>query len=232
MVAFSGADPIGVLIGAKRPSGTLIHKIAVHPDHQRQGHSRHLLASLASKLAILGPPRMIAEVPKALSPACALFSAAGYVEEAVLTDYVWPGDELQAHELNGRFVIPLTVDDLVANGLREADSQVCWERSIESLEARKEDIAGLAVASQDQIEAALLYVKGDGPSAEIISLGSFVEDGAVQLGQLFSRVRGEGVKAFRYAKVHPSEISNQVMKSLGFHAAGAHRLYAGRARSA
>ena len=32
MVAFSGADPIGVLIGAKRPSGTLIHKIAVHPD--------------------------------------------------------------------------------------------------------------------------------------------------------------------------------------------------------
>ena len=31
MVAFSGSDPIGVLIGAKRPSGTLIHKIAVHP---------------------------------------------------------------------------------------------------------------------------------------------------------------------------------------------------------
>src|SRR5215207_6609345 len=37
MVAFSGSDPIGVLIGAKRPSGTLIHKIAVHPDHVRQG---------------------------------------------------------------------------------------------------------------------------------------------------------------------------------------------------
>ena len=43
MVAFSGSDPIGVLIGAKRPSGTLIHKIAVHPDHRRQGHGRHLL---------------------------------------------------------------------------------------------------------------------------------------------------------------------------------------------
>ena len=43
MVAFAGADPIGVLIGAKRPSGTLIHKIAVHPDHRRQGHGRHLL---------------------------------------------------------------------------------------------------------------------------------------------------------------------------------------------
>ena len=48
MVAFSGSDPIAVLIGAKRSSGTLVHKIAVHPDHGRQGHGRHLLASLGS----------------------------------------------------------------------------------------------------------------------------------------------------------------------------------------
>ena len=88
MVAFAGSDPIGVLIGAKRPSGTLIHKIAVHPDHRRQGHGRHLLTSLGSKLAILGPPRIVAEVPEAFTPACELFSASGYVEEALLTDYV------------------------------------------------------------------------------------------------------------------------------------------------
>ena len=69
MVAFSGSDPIGVLIGAKRPSGTLVHKIAVHPDHRRQGHGRHLLASLGSKLAILGPPRIIAEVPETFAAA-------------------------------------------------------------------------------------------------------------------------------------------------------------------
>jgi len=107
MVAFSGSDPIGVLIGAKRPSGTLVHKIAVHPDHRRQGHGCHLLASLASKLAILGPPRIIAEVPEALAAACGLFSASGYVQEALLTDYVSPCDENEApfddHE--GRFVI-------------------------------------------------------------------------------------------------------------------------------
>src|SRR5262245_769921 len=85
MVAFAGADPIGVLIGAKRPSGTLIHKIAVHPDHLRQGHARHLLDSLSSKLAILGPPRLVAEVPEAFAPACALFSECGYAQGAVLT---------------------------------------------------------------------------------------------------------------------------------------------------
>src|SRR5512141_488185 len=88
MVAFSGADPVGVLIGAKRPSGTLVHRIAVRPDHRRQGHGRHLLESLASKLAILGPPRMVAEVPEALGAACGLFRASGYVQEAVLADYV------------------------------------------------------------------------------------------------------------------------------------------------
>src|SRR3990167_4791357 len=98
MVAFSGSDPIGVLIGAKRPSGTLVHKIAVHPDHRRQGHGRHLLASLGSKLAILGPPRIVAEVPEALAPACALFGASGYVQEALLTDYVFPREEDDARE--------------------------------------------------------------------------------------------------------------------------------------
>ena len=88
MVAFAGGDPIGVLIGAKRPSGTLIHRIAVHPDHRRQGHGRHLLTSLSSKLAILGPPRMVAEVPETFTAGCGLFSACGYAQEAVLTDYV------------------------------------------------------------------------------------------------------------------------------------------------
>src|SRR5262245_372107 len=118
MVAFSGADPIGVLIGAKRASATLIHRIAVHPEHRRQGHGRHLLASLGSKLAILGPPRIVAEVPEAWGPACELFRASGYAQEALLTDYFWHRDETDVPELDaGRFVIPVTIEDLAANGL-------------------------------------------------------------------------------------------------------------------
>ena len=58
-------------------------------------------------------------------------------------------------------MIPVTVDDLAANGLLgEANPQVCWERSVETLTARKDDIAGLAVASDEQIEAYVLYMKG------------------------------------------------------------------------
>ena len=65
MVGLSGGDLIGILIGAKRPSGPLVHKITVHPAHL----------------------------------------------------------------------------------------QVCWERSVETLTAMEEDIAGLAIASDERIEA-------------------------------------------------------------------------------
>jgi GNAT superfamily N-acetyltransferase len=250
MVAFSGSDPIGVLIGAKRPSGTLIHRIAVHPDHRRQGHGRHLLASLGSKLAILGPPRIIAEVPETLAAASDLFNASGYAQEALLTDYVWhdagPNFTSAADDVGpnfssattpreendaGRFVIPVTVDDLAANGLLgEVDPQVCWERAVESLTARKDDIAGLAVASDERIEAYVLY-EARAPTAEILSLRTFSEDGGARLKQLLSRLSGQGMRAFRFPKVHPSEISQELLETLGFRSAGGHRLYSARARS-
>ena len=55
-------------------------------------------------------------------------------------------------------------------------------RAVETLTARKGDIAGLAVASDERIEACLLYIKDAGPqasalTAEIVSLRTFIEDG-------------------------------------------------------
>jgi GNAT superfamily N-acetyltransferase len=226
MVAFAGADPIGVLIGAKRPSGTLIHKIAVHPDHLRQGHGQHLLASLGSKLAILGPPRIVAEIPETLVPACGLFRASGYVHEAVLTDYVWHPEQRDARELADRFVIPVTVDDLTANDLLgETGTPVCWERSVETLTPRRNDIAGVAVATDEQIEACILYIKG---GEEIVALRSFVEDGGARVQHLLSRI---GAGPFRFPKVHPAEISTELLEALGFRSDGRYLRYAGTARS-
>ena len=239
MVAFSGPDPIGVLIGGKRSSGTLVHKIAVHPDHRRQGHGRHLLDSLASKLAILGPPRMIAEVSETLAEACGLFSASGYVEESHLTDYVCERDENDlAVEKRPRparvegFVIPVTVDDLAANDLLgTVDRQVCWERSVETLTARKDEIRGLGVASDEQIEAYVLYAERGAGGTEILALRSFVEDGEARLAQLLSQLRSRATGTLRFAKVHSAEISKEWLESLGFSATGGHRLYATTARS-
>jgi GNAT superfamily N-acetyltransferase len=228
MVAFSGSDPIGVLIGAKRPSATLVHRIAVHPDHLRQGHARHLLTSLSSKLAILGPPRIVVEVPETLADARGLFSASGYVEEAVLTDYLLVCEDEAVPELADRFVIPVTVDDLAANDLLgAAHPQACWERSVETLTARKEDIAGLAVASDERIEAYLLYMK-DG---EILSLRSFIDDRGARLKQLLSRLHAGGMRTFKFPKVYPAEVSRELLETLGFRAASGHRVYAARAQS-
>ena len=230
MVAFAGTDPIGVLIGAKRPSATLVHRIAVHPDHLRQGHGHHLLESLGSKLAILGPPRMVAEVPEALTAARALFSASGYAEEAVLTDYVLErdqGDPGEALDLSagGRFIVPVTIDDLAANALLESHPGAAWEGSVETLTARKDEIAGLAVASDERLEAYLLY---RAEHAEIVSLRSYVEDGGARLRQLLARL---GPGTFRFPKVHPGETPRERLEMLGFRAAGAHRLYVASARA-
>jgi GNAT superfamily N-acetyltransferase len=240
MVAFSGSDPIGVLIGAKRSSGTLVHRIAVHPDHRRQGRGRHLLASLGSKLAILGPPRIVAEIPETLTPARELFNASGYVQEAVLTDYVLQR-EAEGGDVREGFVIPVTVDDLAANGLLgeappspsagQAHPQACWERSVETLMARKDDIAGLAVASDERIEAHLLYVTDATAKVEIVSLRSFVDDDGARLKLLLSQLGARGMRSLRFPKVHQAEISKELLQALGFSPAGRHLLYAARARS-
>jgi GNAT superfamily N-acetyltransferase len=240
MVAFSDSDPIGVLIGAKRPSGTLIHKIAVHPDHLRQGHGRHLLESLGSKLAILGPPRMIAEVPEALDAACALFSGCGYVEEAVLTDYVltgWSthstkrsaqlvGDDPSVVRASASVTIPVTVDDLVANDLLSQPAG-CWSRSVETLTARKADISGLAAVSDEQFEAFILHIKD-----EIVALRTLVPNGGERLPFLLWQLQQTGAQ-FRFPRVHPSEFSEEKLESLGFSPAGSrYRLFATSAKAA
>jgi GNAT superfamily N-acetyltransferase len=234
MVAFAGADPIGVLIGAKRPTGTLVHTIAVHPDHRRQGHGRHLLTSLGSKLAILGPPRIVAEVPEQFDAARALFTACGYRQEAVLTDYVLEREEGFARDEHAppggasRMVIPVTVDDLAANALlAEAFPQTCWERSVETLTARKDEIEGLAVASEEQIEACILHIKD---AAEIVSVRSFVEDEGARVKQLLTQLRARATRPFRFGKVHPAEISKEFLESLGFCPAGGHLVYGASAR--
>jgi GNAT superfamily N-acetyltransferase len=233
MVAFAGSDPIGVLIGAKRPAATLVHKIAVHPDHLRQGHGLHLLTSLSSKLAILGPPRIVAEVPERLAHASALFRASGYVQEAVLTDYVSEHHESVQQGIAGRFVIPVTVGDLDANGLLGKDHpETCWSRSVETLIARKDEIAGFAVATDEQIEAYVLYTKRDEDAeVEVLSLRSFADDGGARLNLLLSQVRSYGTRACFFPKVHPAEISKERLESLGFHATGSCLVYAARARS-
>jgi hypothetical protein len=103
---------------------------------------------------------------------------------------------------------------------------------VETLMARKEDIAGLAVASDERIEAYLLYVTHGIEETEIVSLHSFIDDGGARLKQLLARLRARGTETVRFPKVHPAEISKEWVETLGFSPAGRHLLYAARAQSA
>ena len=50
----------------------------------------------------------------------------------------------------------------------------------------------------------------------------FVEDGGARLKQLLSRLRAGGMTTFRFPKVHPAEISKELLQTLGFRPAGGH----------
>ena len=66
---------------------------------------------------------------------------------------------------------------------------------------------------------------------EIVSLRSFIDDGGARLRQLLSQVRAQGPGTFRFPKVHPAEISKELLETLGFRPAGRHLLFAAKARS-
>ncbi len=162
MVALEGDDPVGVLIGCKRPPETLVHRVAVHPDHRRRGHGRHLLTSLSAKLAILGPPRLLAEVPEDNNPGRALFEACGWREERRYADVV-------LHVRAGPpappgVVVSVTVDDLLDVALPAPGAPLSWERTRATLLGRRERLQGLAIASGDRLEAAVLYTRDEGVS--------------------------------------------------------------------
>jgi hypothetical protein len=111
--------------------------------------------------------------------------------------------------------------------VEQVHPHVCWERCVETLTARKNEITGLAVATDERIEAYLLYVEDE----RIVSLSSFVEDGGARLGQLLARLPAGGSGTFRLPKVHPAEMSDKCLQSLGFRPTGGHRLYSARARA-
>ena len=129
-------------------------------------------------------------------------------------------------------MFPVTIDDLAANGLLGEDHpRVCWERSVETLTARKDDIAGLAIASDERIEAYLLYLHGEVGATEIMALRSFVEDGGARLQQLLARLRAQGTRSLSFQKAHPAEVSQELLATLGFRPVAGYTLYAATARS-
>lgn len=215
MVAFDGKEPVAVSIGCKRPPHTLVHRIAVHPDHLRKGHGRHLLTSLSAKLAILGPPTLVAEIAVENAPARALFEACGWREERRYVDLILePG---VASPAPPGVVVPVGVDDLMDEGLPSADAPRSWERTRGTLVNRKERLLGLAVALGERLDASVLYSREHDGGIAIWSL--FAASGAGGNDALEILVRD---LAHREAgpvsipRIDEGEVALDVLGALGF----------------
>jgi ribosomal protein S18 acetylase RimI-like enzyme len=233
MVACEGREPVGVLLGAKRAEATLVYALRVHPGHRRRGHGRHLLTSLSQKLAILGPPRLVAEVPAEREAACAAFSACGFQLEGRLIDWRRnaPRPSTAASEAR-EALAPVGCEDLAAAGLL-GSAPLPWQRELTA--RHRERLSGLAFHSQDGIEAwALWEDAAPGQAWRLAAVGA--APGA--LGRLGLSVvidelgRLAGDAPLLLARAAPTEVGAGLLADLGFARGGEHLLFSSRAQAA
>lgn len=238
MVAMEGRQPVGVLLGAKRLDATLVYGLRVNPEYRRRGHGRHLLTSLGQKLAILGPPRLVAEVPAEREAACALFAECGWVAEATLVDWRRESSsrlgstEQVPPEPAGESVAPITLGELASEKLL-GEGVRCWHRDLPALSKLGERALGLGFHSPERLEAWVLYREGE---AAWDILGAGHASGrlgrlglTVLMDELARQARGAPLL---FDRVGPGELEAELLESLGFARGAAHRLFTTQAQAA
>lgn len=216
MIAFADEEPIGVLLAAKRERETWIFRIGVRPDSLRRGHGSHLLGSLHQKIAVLGPPRIVAEVPVSQVEAWKLFEACGYSRENAYADFSLEGGPRSA--ARAEMVSAVTVDDLLEAGILGAAPNKCWERDLPTLINRKDRTRGLAIASSERIEAYLLLRDAGAQGAsEITALGcEKTDDGRALLGLLIGYYAERSKGPIGIPKVSSEEVCYGLLEKCGF----------------
>ncbi|HEY0553106.1 MAG TPA: GNAT family N-acetyltransferase [Thermoanaerobaculia bacterium] len=224
MVAFEGREPVGVLLGAKRAEATLVYALRVHPQHRRREHGRHLLTSLSQKLAILGPPRLVAEVPADREAACAAFAACGWTIGSRLTDWRRQVSVNSAPSGAREALAPVSVEDLEAAGLLGTGRR-CWQRDLPALEKHKEHLSGLACHSPDRIEAWALWDETGTLWAAGAASGPF---GRIGLSVILDEINSPVL----LPRATPEELDADLLAELGFESGPEHLLFTRQAQAA
>lgn len=215
MIAVAGSEPIGVLLATKRDHGTLIHRIGVHPQHRRQGHGRHLLESLGRKLAILGPPRLLAEIPETWPDALRFFESCGYRPEGTFADFRWDASR-RSPDVTAP-AMPVTLDELVEDGAWDGGIRRSWERSLQTVANLRTQLEGLAVASDERIEAWVLVRRPEPGVRELVALGSARGERArAVLGILVAHLCGREPSPVVVPRISSDEVEYGVLESWGF----------------
>ena len=215
MLATSGAETIAVLLGAKRDDAYLIHRLAVKPGHERQGHGRHLLDSMRRKVQILGPPRLLVEVPAAAAGVCRFFERCGFAAASRYVDFVMDAAPAATAAASG-LVCEASLEELLDGAIDLAGNPPrAWERSLQTLKNRDGQITGLAIASDARVEAYLL-TRARPRGVDIVALGG-TQPALLRLlvDALYERSGGP----LRIPKLNEAEIPFALLTALGFRAA-------------
>jgi GNAT superfamily N-acetyltransferase len=221
MLAISGEEPVGVLLGAKRSDANLVRAIAVRPGHERRGHGRHLLDSLRRKVAILGPPRLVAEIPAGWAGPRRFLERCGFCAEAGYTDF--RADRIQIAPSGADALISaVPFEDLLEGGVLDGGAGRAWERAPQTLHNRSRQFEGFAIASDVRIEA---YVLGRPleRGSEIAALGGPRPE---LLHRLVARLYERRGGPLTIPKVGENEVSFATLRGLGFRAEREYVVYA------
>lgn len=216
MLATEGSEPIAVCTAAKRPREVLVQRIGVRPDCQRQGHGSHLLTSLRKKLQVLGPPRLIAEIPEDRSDLARFFRRQGWKVEEHYTDF-WLQEPL-AELKNNSAVVPVTVRDVRQAGLLVDLPCLPWERQLKTLQRRAEQIKGWAIASLERIEGGILFQDQAQPPRRML-LRLAIQDTAPEpalMAELLLRMAGTGEVPVLFSRVTEGEGISEWLQETGF----------------
>ncbi|HLV00751.1 MAG TPA: GNAT family N-acetyltransferase [Acidobacteriota bacterium] len=218
MLATEGGEPIAVCTAAKRPREVLVQRIGVRPDCQRQGHGTHLLTSLRKKLQVLGPSRLIAEVPEDRRDLARFFLRQGWKVEERYTDF-WLRESLSGLKNNGAMV-PVTVSDLIQSGLLADPPFFPWERQLRTLQQRADQIEGWAIASLEQIEGCILFQDRTQPACRML-LRLAIRETAPEpalIAELLLRMASAGEVPVLFPRVSEGEAISQWLQEAGFRA--------------
>ena len=231
VVASSDAGPIAVLIGTKRAAEVMVQRIGVHPDHLRQGHGRHILTSLGQKLSVLGPDRLVAEVPLELGGAVAFFAAAGYRRETSFVDYRRRPAPLGP--VPEDWLIPTSVKELAEHGMFDHLADAAWERAPETLHNCQDSLEGVAIASPERFEAFALYRLRGSAAVEIAAVGGRSSKHRNQfLGVLLRHLANVTEAPLSLARMSAAEAPAEVLLESGFEPGTAYARFAATAAPA
>ena len=225
MVALEGIRPVAILTGAKREGITNVLRIGAAPGYEGRGHGSHLLESLHGKLAIIGPPDLVTEVPDNRPRVGRFFEKCGYSKAERLTDFHLddPVPELSPSDAFATGKASAFLEDA---GLWRHRT-VAWVRSQQTLLNLKDNLQGAALVSPERVEAAILYQKNEsGPGCTLFRFGYREPRQGLVFVSLLTRYLAQTMGLpLVVPKLEETELPGSMLTAMGFKAVSQYQVY-------